>query len=97
MIVLCQVSVPNCQSFSSGTDCSDAFGIRYINLNKLSPAGRMDSGHFSGQLVSQLFEMIVGKVAGLSKYSAEPEFDDDINQVEYTRSDKGTKAYSLTV
>lgn len=94
MIVLCQVSVPNCQSISAGTDCSDAFSI---NLNKLSPAGRMDSGHFSGQLVSQLFEMIVGKVAGLSKYSAEPEFDDDINQVEYTRSDKGTKAHSLTV
>lgn len=97
MLVLCQVSVPNCQSFSAGTDCADAFGIRYISLNTLSPAGKMDSGHFPGHLVSQLFEMIVGKVAGLSKHSAQPEFDDDINQVEYTYSDKGTKAYSLTV
>lgn len=85
------------RAFQQALDCSDAFGIRYISLNKLSPAGKMDSGHFSGHLVPQLFEMIVGKMAGLSKHGAQPEFDEDINQVEYTYSDKGTKAYSLTV
>lgn len=74
----------NCQRFSAGTDCSDAFGIRFFNPNKLSPVGKKDLDHFSGHLVSQLFEKIIDKVAGLWKYSAEPELNDDINRVPNT-------------
>lgn len=52
--------------------------IGYFNTNKLSP-WQMDLDNFSGHLVSQVFKMIIGKVAGLKKYSAEPGLNDAIN------------------
>lgn len=39
----------------------------------------MDLDNFSGHLVSQVFKMIIGKVAGLKKYSAEPGLNGAIN------------------
>lgn len=43
------------------------------------PLAKMNLDHFSGHLVSQLFKKIIGKVAGLKKYSAEPGLNDAIN------------------
>lgn len=58
----------------------------------------MDLDNFSGHLVSQVFKMIIGKVAGLKKYSAEPGLNAAINlSTEYAWSDRGIEVCTLII